>query len=58
MFSNIKIPVVALEETYSVGVSFENDYGGNIIGANVVVMKRLPDGNVVVVHSEFHKGYA
>lgn len=55
-FLNAEIPTVELEETYSVGVSFENDYGGNIIGANVVVMKQLPDGVVIIVHSEFHKG--
>lgn len=44
---------VYLPETYSVGITFEKEYGGNVIGANVVVMKFL-DSCHTVVHSKFH----
>lgn len=50
-----EIPTIDLPETYSVGVSFGTDYDNNIIGANVVVMKREADGKLIVVHSEFHR---
>ena len=45
------IPVVELKETFHVGVSFENDYGGNATGAHVVVTMMREGGSVVVVAS-------
>lgn len=49
----MEVATIDLPETYSVGITFEKEYGGNVIGANVVVMKFL-DGYHTVVHSKFH----
>lgn len=43
---------VDLPESYHVGLSFEREYGGNIVGVNVVVVK-VEDSHSTIVYSKY-----
>lgn len=43
---------VDLPESYHVGLSFEREYGGNIVGVNVVVVK-AEDSHSTIVYSKY-----